>query len=66
MNDLLQYLGELIFRPPVPSYRHSAAQLLALRGLIPSSNAPLVAEPRPDGDVPILREIAERIEAWLR
>jgi hypothetical protein len=66
LNDLLQYLGELIFRPPVPSYRHSAAQLLALRGLIPSANAPLVAEPRPDSDVAILREIAQRIEAWLR
>lgn len=65
LNDLLQYLGELIFRPPVPSYRHSAAQFLHLRGFIASANAPLVAEPRPDSDVEILRDIAARIEAWL-
>ncbi len=65
LNDLLQYLGELIFRPPVPSYRHSAAQLLKLRGFIESDAAPLVAEPRPAGDVEILRDIAARLETWL-
>jgi len=65
LNDLLQYLGELIFRPPVPSYRHSAAQLLKLRGMIESDHAPLIAEPRPESDVEILRGIAARIEAWL-
>jgi dihydrodipicolinate synthase/N-acetylneuraminate lyase len=65
LNDLLQYLGELIFRPPVPSYRHSAAQILKLRGFIDSDAAPLVTEPRPESDVEILRDIATRIEAWL-
>jgi len=65
LNDLLQYLGELIFRPPVPSYRHSAAQLLHLRGFIGSANAPLVAEPRPESDLEILRDIVARLEGWL-
>ena len=65
LNDLLQYLGELIFRPPVPSYRHSAAQLLKLRGFIESDSAPLVAEPRPASDVEILRDITARLETWL-
>ena len=32
LNDLLQYLGTFAFRPPVPAYRHSAAQFLKLRG----------------------------------
>ncbi len=65
LNDLLQYLGELIFRPPVPSYRHSAAQLLKLRGFIESDAAPPVVEPRPTGDIELLRDIVERLADWL-
>ena len=37
-NDALQYLGAFAFRPPVPAYRHSAAQFLALRGWIGGSD----------------------------
>ncbi len=33
LNDVLQYLGQLAFRPPVPGYRHDAAMFLARRGL---------------------------------
>ena len=36
LNDLLQYLGCFAFRPPVPAYKHSAAQFLKLRGRIKS------------------------------
>ncbi len=32
LNDILQYLGFLAFRNPVPAYKHSAAQFLKLRG----------------------------------
>src|SRR5205823_5705149 len=34
VNDLLQYLGQVAFRAPVPAYKHSAAQFLHLRGRI--------------------------------
>ncbi len=66
LNDLLQYLGQLIFRPPVPAYRHNAAQLMRLRGWIECDHAPLLDTLRPDGDVEILRNIAERIEEYVR
>lgn len=34
LNDVLQYLGFLAFRDPVPAYKHSAAMFLKLRGWI--------------------------------
>ena len=34
LNDVLQYLGFLAFREPVPAYKHSAAVFLKLRGWI--------------------------------
>ena len=37
LNDLLQYLGFLAFRPPVPAYKHNCAQFLNLRGRINSN-----------------------------
>jgi len=43
LNDVLQYLGFFAFRPPVPAYKHSAAQFLKLRGWIASD------EPHPQG-----------------
>jgi dihydrodipicolinate synthase/N-acetylneuraminate lyase len=63
LNDALQYLGAFAFRPPVPGYKHSAAQFLQLRGRIPTAAAHPASPRRPESDVPILREIAERIEA---
>lgn len=60
LNDVLQYLGFLAFRPPVPAYKHSAAQFLKLRGWIQSDRAHPRSPTRPDSDVAILREIAER------
>lgn len=65
LNDLLQYLGFFAFRDPVPAYKHSAAQFLKLRGWLKSSTPPSGAQRRPDSDEPILRNIAERLEAWL-
>jgi dihydrodipicolinate synthase/N-acetylneuraminate lyase len=65
LNDLLQYLGFLAFRDPVPAYKHSAAQFLKLRDAIPS-DAPHPAAPRrPDTDIPFLEDIAARIGSLL-
>lgn len=61
LNDLIQYLGFLAFRPPVPAYKHSAAQFLKLRGWIGSDQTHRDSPRRPEGDVAILRDIAERL-----
>ena len=61
LNDLLQYLGFLAFRAPVPAYKHSAAQFLKLRGWIASDAPHPRADRRPESDVAILRELGERL-----
>ena len=61
LNDLLQELGDFTFRDPVPAYRHDAALFLELRGWIGSSRLPDGVPLRPDGDVDVLRDIAERL-----
>jgi dihydrodipicolinate synthase/N-acetylneuraminate lyase len=61
LNDLLQYLGFLAFRAPVPAYKHSAAQFLKLRGWIASNNTHPNSPSRPESDIAILRDIAERL-----
>ena len=65
LNDLLQYLGFLAFRPPVPAYKHSAAQFLHLRGLLPTALIHPKSASRPDSDVAILKDIADRIAERL-
>lgn len=57
LNDLLQYLGFLTFRAPVPAYKHSAAMFLHLRGWIGSDRTHPDSPPRPASDRAILREI---------
>ena len=61
-NDLLQYLGAFAFRPPVPAYRHSAAQFLKIRGMIPSDALHPGSPSRPSSDVEVLRDIADRLD----
>ena len=61
LNDLLQYLGFLAFRPPVPAYKHSAAQFLKLRGWIGSDQTHRDSPRRPESDMAILHDIAERL-----
>ena len=61
LNDVLQYLGHLTFRPPVPAYRHSAATFLQMRGWAESPAVPIGAPTRPDSDQAILRDIGERL-----
>lgn len=61
LNDLLQYLGFFTFRPPVPAYKHSAAQFLKLRGWIDADTPHPAAERRPESDLEVLRDIARRL-----
>ncbi len=61
VNDILQYLGFLAFRPPVPAYKHSAAQFLKLRGWINSDRTHPDSPTRPPSDIEILRDIAARM-----
>jgi hypothetical protein len=63
INDLLQYLGFLAFRPPVPAYKHSAAMFLKLRGWIDCDDTHPRSAKRPESDRDILADIARRIEA---
>jgi len=65
LNDVLQYLGQLAFRQPVPAYKHSAAQFLKLRGLIPSDRPHPGCPRRPDSDLLLLDDIRERLEHEL-
>jgi dihydrodipicolinate synthase/N-acetylneuraminate lyase len=64
LNDLLQYLGCFAFRPPVPAYRHSAAQFLALRGWLPGVATHPASPRRPDSDLDILRDILGRLQVF--
>jgi len=61
LNDKLQYLGCFGFRPPVPAYKHSAAQFLKLRGWLTSDRPHPQAQRRPDSDIPILAEIGRSL-----
>lgn len=65
LNDWLQYLGMLVFRAPVPGYKHNAAQFLTHRGWIenpiPYAGSPL----RPASDLDLLKPIATRLEQFL-
>jgi dihydrodipicolinate synthase/N-acetylneuraminate lyase len=61
LNDLLQFLGFFAFRPPVPAYKHSAAQFLKLRGWLKSDAPHPQGLRRPESDVGVLRDIAERL-----
>lgn len=65
INDLLQYLGFIAFRPPVAAYKHSAAQFLRLRGLVATDHPHPAGLRRPDSDLPLLGDIAERLQAEL-
>ena len=61
LNDALQLLGAIAFRPPVPAYRHDAAIFLALRGWIAGDVTPPGAPRRPPWEVDVLRDIAARL-----
>jgi dihydrodipicolinate synthase/N-acetylneuraminate lyase len=62
LNDMLQYLGCLAFRPPVPAYKHSAAMFLKLRGWIDTDVTHPRAGTRPASDRELLKDIADRLQ----
>lgn len=62
LNDVLQYLGYFAFRNPGPAYKHSAAQFLKLRGWIACDDTHPQNPKRPNSDVAVFRELAERLE----
>ncbi len=62
VNDLLQYLGFLAFRGPVPAYKHSAAQFLKLRGIIGTDRPHPHGATRPASDIALLGDILDRID----
>jgi len=65
LNDLLQYLGQFTFRPPVPGYRHDAALCFQLRGWAASDATPTGATRRPESDGGVLADIVRRLEEWV-
>jgi dihydrodipicolinate synthase/N-acetylneuraminate lyase len=64
-NDVLQYLGFLAFRAPVPAYKHSAAMFLKLRAWIDCDATHPFSLTRPSSDREILRDIAKQFEEML-
>jgi dihydrodipicolinate synthase/N-acetylneuraminate lyase len=62
LNDVLQYLGFLTFRPPVPAYRHDAAMWFELRGWSTSDVTPPGVPRRPPSDRELLADIAGRLD----
>jgi dihydrodipicolinate synthase/N-acetylneuraminate lyase len=62
LNDWLQYLGMVAFRAPVPAYKHSCAQFLHLRGLIPSPEPHTGNPRRPDSDLALLEPILRKLD----
>ncbi|MFP5325919.1 MAG: dihydrodipicolinate synthase family protein, partial [Acidimicrobiia bacterium] len=61
LNDLLQFLGQVAFRPPIRAYKHSAAQFLYVCGLLPTPSTAPGTPRRPDSDIEILTDIARRL-----
>jgi len=65
LNDVLQYLGQFAFRPPVPGYRHDAAMFLQAQGLLDSAQTHPLSPKRPSSDQEVLADIAKRLSDLL-
>lgn len=66
LNDVLQYLGFLAFRSPVPAYKHSAAMFLHMRGWLSSDRTHPKSPTRPESDRELLRDIARQLAIATR
>jgi len=64
LNDALQHLGNVAFRPPVPAYRHSAALFLKRRGWIASDATPENVPRRGAHEMELLAECGMRLGLW--
>ncbi len=62
LSDALQHLGNVVFRAPVPAYKHSAAVFLNLLGRIPSALPHPRNPKRPAWEAEILADCARRLE----
>ena len=58
---MLQYLGFLAFRTPVPAYKHSAAMFLKLRGWLDSDATHPLSLTRPESDRELLALAARQL-----
>jgi len=61
LNDALQYLGNVAFRPAVPAYKHSCAVFQHLLGRIPSSEPHPLCARRPAWEREMLVDCAQRL-----
>jgi dihydrodipicolinate synthase/N-acetylneuraminate lyase len=61
LSDALQYLGNIVFRAPVPAYKHSAAVFLHSVGGIPSASTHANNPQRPNWESEILHDCALRL-----
>lgn len=64
-RDMIQYLGWVGFREPVPAYKHSAAIFLHLTGGLENDQTHPLALRREPWDVEILRDAAARLQRLL-
>lgn len=65
LRDMIQYLGWIGFRRPVPAYKHSAAIFLKLTGGLESDEPHPRAPRREAWDHPLLADAAKRMEEIL-
>jgi 2,4-dienoyl-CoA reductase-like NADH-dependent reductase (Old Yellow Enzyme family)/dihydrodipicolinate synthase/N-acetylneuraminate lyase len=61
LSDALQHLGNVVFRDPVPAYKHSAAIFLHMTGRIPSERTHPRNPKRPQWEPEILKDCARRL-----
>lgn len=61
VSDALQYLGNVVFRNPVPAYKHSAAVFLHMTDRIPSDRTHPQNPQRPEWEREILRDCWRRL-----
>jgi hypothetical protein len=64
LDDALQHLGDIAFRPPIPAYRHSVAIVMTLRGWLGTDAVPLGVPCRTEVDVDLLRVAGSRLGLW--
>lgn len=65
LNDVLQYLGFLAFRDPVPAYKHAAAMFLHARGWLPGQATHPKSPRRGEADAELLRQVVPMLETQL-
>jgi dihydrodipicolinate synthase/N-acetylneuraminate lyase len=61
LSDSLQHLGNVVFREPVPAYKHSAAIFLHLTGRIPSNRTHSKNPRRPLWEADLMLDCVRRL-----